>query len=89
MPLIFKTSHNAIFSGTRTENWVRVPEPILGYPTTRDTRPSPNTVSKIHNARRVSGVKYNKSVSLDKQSEQEQEKHSDKHMGLCDQKKLN
>ena len=28
-------------SGRVTQNWVRVPEAIVGYPTTRDTRPSP------------------------------------------------
>ena len=31
-----------MFSGTRTQCWVRVPEKFFGYPTTRDTRPSPN-----------------------------------------------
>ena len=28
-------------SGTRTEIWVRIPEAIIGYPPTRDTRHSP------------------------------------------------
>ena len=48
------------FSGTRTQFWVRVPEAIVGYPTTRDTRPSPS-FSVTYESNEIKGqqsVKY-------------------------------
>ena len=39
--MITNNSHNAIFRVPELKKWVRVPETNVGYPTTRDTRPSP------------------------------------------------